>query len=74
MDEREITPELLTTVTKKYADTIVDIEDKKFHYNMGNKKCFEPKENNYCKYCEYYSLCPLRAHLKFDDEVVGGEL
>lgn len=74
MDERDITPELLTTVTKKYADTITDIEDKKFHYAMGNKKIFEPKENNFCKYCEYYSLCPLRAHLKFDDEVVGGDL
>lgn len=41
---------------------------------MGDKKCFEPKENNFCRYCEYYSLCPLWAHLKFDDEVVGGEL
>ena len=74
MDEWEITPQLLATVTKKYADTIINIEDKKFHYNMGDKKCFEPKANNYCKYCEYYSLCPLRTHLKFDDEVVGGEL
>ena len=41
---------------------------------MGNKKIFEPKENTYCKYCEYYSLCPLWAHLKFDDEVVWGDL
>jgi len=74
MDEWEITPELLATVTKKYTDTIGEIEVKKFEYNMGNKKCFEPKENNYCRYCEYYSLCPLFAHLKFDDEVVGWEL
>ncbi len=74
MDEREITPQLLATVTKKYADTITDIEAKKFAYNMGDKKCFEPKENNFCRYCEYYSLCPLWAHLKFDDEVIGGEL
>lgn len=74
MDEWDITPELLDMVTKKYADTITDIEDKKFHYNMGNKKVFEPKENNFCKYCEYYSLCPLWAHLKFDDEIVGGDL
>ncbi len=71
MDERDITDERLATVTKKYAGIINDIEDKKFHYNMGDKKVFEPKENNFCKYCEYYSLCPLRAHLKFDDEVVG---
>lgn len=74
MDEREITNDLLATVTKKYADTIAEIEAKKFAYNMGDKKCFEPKENTYCRYCEYYSLCPLYAHLKFDDEVVGGEL
>ena len=74
MDEREITPEVLTTVIKKYADTITDIEDKKIHYTMGDKKCFEPKENNFCTYCEYYSLCPLRAHLKFDDEIVWGDL
>ncbi len=74
MDEWEITPELLATVTKKYTDTIGQIEVKKFEYNMGNKKCFEPKENTYCRYCEYYSLCPLFAHLKFDDEVVWWEL
>lgn len=74
MDEREITPELLATVTKKYADVITQIEEKKFAYNMWDKKCFEPKENVYCRYCEYYSLCPLFAHLKFDDEVIGGEL
>lgn len=74
MDERDITPELLATVTKKYSDVILDIEDKKFHYNMGNKKIFEPKQNNFCRYCEYYSLCPLFAHLKFDDEVIGSEL
>ena len=41
---------------------------------MGDKKCFEPKENVYCKYCEYYSLCPLWAHLKFDDEVIWSDL
>ena len=73
-DEWEITDERLATVTKKYSAIINDIEDKKFHYNMGDKKIFEPKENNFCKYCEYYSLCPLWAHLKFDDEVVGGDL
>ncbi len=74
MDEWDITPDILTTVTKKYADTITDIEAKKFSYNMGDKKCFEPKENVYCKYCEYYSLCPLWAHLKFDDEVIWSDL
>jgi hypothetical protein len=74
MDERDITDERLATVTKKYSGIINEIEDKKFQYNMGNKKVFEPKENNFCRYCEYYSLCPLRAHLKFDDEVIGSDL
>lgn len=74
MDEWEITDERLATVTKKYGAIIDDIEDKKFHYNMGNKKTFEPKENKFCAYCEYYSLCPLWAHLRFDDEVVWGDL
>ncbi len=74
MDEWEITDDLLATVTKKYTEIINDIELKKFEYNMGNTKVFEPKENNYCKYCEYYSLCPLFAHLKFDDEVIWSEL
>ncbi len=74
MDEREITPERLATVTKKYADTITDIEAKKFAYNMGDRHAFPPIQNAYCKYCEYFSLCPLRAHMKFEDEVVGGEL
>lgn len=74
MDEWEITDELLAIVTKKYTDTIKEIEAKKFAYNMGDRKCFEPKENTFCRYCEYYSLCPLFAHLKFDDEVIGSEL
>jgi hypothetical protein len=38
---------------------------------MGDKKAFMPCENNYCKWCEYQSICPLWAHLKYDDEVVG---
>ncbi|HCB51509.1 TPA: hypothetical protein DEP21_02950 [Patescibacteria group bacterium] len=53
---------------------ISEIEDKRFHYNMGDSKVFPPQENSYCKYCEYMSICPLWAHLKFDDEVVAGEL
>ena len=73
-DEREITQERLALVVKKYSDLIDQIEDRKFHYNMGNTKIFEPKQNDYCKYCEYMSICPLRAHMKYDDEVVGGEL
>jgi len=73
-DEREITQDRLDSVTQKYGQMISDIEDKRFHYNMGDSKVFPPQENAFCKYCEYMSICPLRAHLKFDDEVVAGEL
>ena len=73
-DEREITPERLATVVEKYAGLIDQIEDKKFHYNMGDKKIFAPQQNEYCKYCEYMSICPLRAHMKYDDEIVWWEL
>lgn len=73
-DEREITPERLATVVEKYAGLIDQIENKKFHYNMGDKKIFAPQQNDYCKYCEYMSICPLRAHMKYDDEIVWWEL
>ncbi len=73
-DEWEITQERLDWVTQKYGQMISEIEDKRFHYNMGDSKVFPPQENSYCKYCEYMSICPLWAHLKFDDEVVAGEL
>ena len=73
-DEREITPERLATVVEKYAGLIDQIEAKKFSYNMGDKKSFPPQQNDYCKYCEYMSICPLRAHMKYDDEIVWWEL
>ncbi len=74
VDEREITQESIQKVVEKYGAMIDDIEQRKFHYNMGDKKSFEPKESPHCAYCEYRSICPLRAHEKYDDEVVGGEL
>lgn len=74
VDEREITDTNIQTVVKKYSDLIEKVEHKKFSYNMWDKKIFEPVQSNNCNYCEYKSICPLRAHLKYDDEVVGGEL
>jgi hypothetical protein len=73
-DEWAITPEGLDKVVKKYSTAIDSIEDKRFHLNMGDKYAFAPKQNPFCNYCEYFSLCPLWAHMKFDDEAIGGDL
>lgn len=73
-DEREITDEVLAPIVEKYSSIIEWVEHKKFAYNMGNKRAFEPIQNEYCKYCEYMTICPLRAHMKYDDEVIWGEL
>jgi hypothetical protein len=70
VDEREITQERIAAVVKKYSDFIEKIEHKKFQYNMGDKKSFEPIQSQLCNYCEYRDICPLRAHMKYDDEVV----
>ena len=74
VDEREITDANIQTVVKKYSDLIEQVEHKKFSYNMWDKKSFEPMQGPQCDYCEYRSICPLRAHLKYEDEVVGSEL
>ena len=74
VDEREITDANIQAVVKKYSDLIEQVEHKKFSYNMWDKKSFEPMQGPQCDYCEYRSICPLRAHLKYDDEVVGWEL
>lgn len=74
VDEREITDTNIQAVVKKYSDLIEKVEHKKFSLNMWDKKSFEPVQSPQCDYCEYKSICPLRAHLKYDDEVVGGEL
>ena len=73
-DEREITDEVLAPIVEKYSNIIEWVEHKKFAYNMGDKRAFEPIQNEYCKYCEYMTICPLRAHMKYDDEVIWGEL
>ncbi len=74
IDEREVTDEIMDKVKYKYIGIVDQIENKKFAYNMWDKKSFECKENPLCKYCEYMSICPLRSHMKFDDEVVAWEL
>lgn len=74
IDEREVTDEIMDRVKNKYIAIVGQIENKKFAYNMWDKKSFECHENSLCKYCEYMSICPLRAHMKFDDEVVAWEL
>ncbi len=74
VDEREITDANIQAVVKKYSDLIEQVEHKKFSYNMWDKKSFEPMQGPQCDYCEYRSICPLRAHLKYEDEVVGSEL
>ncbi len=74
VDEWEITDERLDAVVKKYQEIVAEIEDLKFHYNMWDRSIFKPVENKFCKYCEYFSICPLWTHMKYDDEVVGWEL
>ena len=74
VDEREISNESIQTVVAKYSALIESIEHKKFSYNMWDKKSFETVQSNNCDYCEYRDVCPLRAHLKYEDEVVGSEL
>lgn len=74
IDEREVTDEIMIRVKNKYIGIVDQIENKKFAYNMWDKKSFECRENQLCKYCEYMSICPLRSHMKFDDEVVAWEL
>jgi RecB family exonuclease len=74
VDQWEVTPEIIDRVKNKYIALIDQIEHKKFAYNMGDKKSFECKESNLCKYCEYMSICPLWTHMKFDDEVIAGDL
>jgi len=74
VNEREISNESIQTVVAKYSALIESIEHKKFSYNMWDKKSFETVQSNNCDYCEYRDVCPLRAHLKYEDEVVGSEL
>jgi hypothetical protein len=69
-----VTQEIMDKVKNKYIWIVNQIENKKFAYNMWDKKSFECKENGLCKYCEYMTICPLRSHMKFEDEIVGWEL
>lgn len=74
IDEWEVTQEIMDKVKIKYIWIIDQIENKKFAYNMWDRKSFECKENWLCRYCEYMSICPLRSHMKYDDEIIAWEL
>ncbi len=72
VEEWEIDTAMLDTITKKYSEIVRDIEDRRFHTNMGEDR-FPANENPACKRCPYMSVCPLRAHMHMDDEVLVGE-
>lgn len=69
-DEFEIEKSTQELIRQKYVETIKQIEQKKFEYSFWNKEIFEPIENNFCKYCEYYSICPLYSHMTKQDEII----
>ncbi len=75
VDEREINEEILAPIREKYRQEVNEIELARFNYNMGVENAFPTKQNPFCKYCEYQSLCPLWQHLNYGEELVnGGEL
>lgn len=73
VDEWHISDKDVKKVSKKYTNIVKEIEEKRFHFNMGNDDAFPPKESALCKWCEYMSICPLRSHMHMDDEVVVGD-
>ena len=73
VDEWEVTDEAIKEVSKKYQNIVKDIEDRRFHANMGDRDRFPPQESHACRFCAYMSICPLRAHASMDDEVILGE-
>ena len=73
VDEWNITNKDIERVSNKYKNTVKNVEQKRFYFNMWNKEVFQPQENNACKRCDYMSICPLRTHMHMDDEVVVGE-
>lgn len=70
VDEWEIDAALMTSVTDKYTATVREIEDRRFHHNMGDHTRFPATENSSCKRCPYMSICPLWAHASMDDEII----
>jgi len=69
IDEREVTDENLNRVVEKYKNIIHEIEKLKSEFE-NDKKVFKPCENNFCKFCEYQSICPLFSHADMQDESV----
>lgn len=73
IDEWEITNETIKKVSNKYKNTVKEIEDRRFHANMGDATRFPPVENHHCRFCPYMSICPVWAHASMDDEIILGE-
>lgn len=71
LKEWEIWAPELAVVENKYYQLASEIEEKRFYFNMGERNTFPTKENNYCKYCEYMSICPLWIHLGQGDEMIS---
>jgi RecB family exonuclease len=63
VDEWEMTLESLQPLIQKYKTLIEKVDHEKFAYAMGDSSAFSPQENTGCTYCDYKSICPLRAHL-----------
>lgn len=71
LKEWEIWPTELGIVENKYYQLASEIEEKRFYFNMGESNAFPAKENKYCRYCEYMSICPLWIHLGQGDELIS---
>ena len=71
----EITSEMLQQAIDKIVSKIAVIEDTLFHYNMGQKDLFVPKEWMQCRRCAYQVMCPLWKHrFQSDEEVIVSEI
>ena len=66
--EFDIWDEEIENIIKKYWEIIEKIENNIFELNMWDENAFPVCENSFCKYCEYMSICPLRAHMNYQDE------
>lgn len=80
----EITEEDLAMTRHKYQTIIDSIQQKKDlwwrnqwlfqDHEVRLQDVFEPKQGEYCKRCDYQSLCPLFAHAYHEDEPIGVEV
>lgn len=70
VDEWQISEEYLNELISKYSSIIEKIQEAKFQYSMGDKSAFMTNESPLCNYCVFHSVCPLFAHLWYDDQVI----